>query len=1033
MPDVKVQQPDSTGLPDFKLCAISDSAGASADSRIVDEQDLFRWHQEALEEKEKRARDEQRYPPDRLSISRQKLLQTRLDACPVVEDRSIMLSTSVVYDSARTSVDCASLIKNGSRYIPVFSAAYESALLGRAGSHARPDGRGRITYPECSNHAECVAMRFPIRVRGNPGNVRPMILTQLLFEDEYKKMMRDGTLQVESRPCILCLRHALYAFVSSIRRCRKSEDIIQVDQSTLKQTHTVQLDQPGEYDSVLAIHPLGVGSSREYEGFVAPFIPYRKSKLRVYLDGASQRWMVDQSSLLYTPREVYQVRVGETRQSFRLRVSAYTRRSAAANAVISTHDVQREEFVMGYAADALTRDLGNTHIHPNTLRAVSAMYAKAAGYGSKRKRTTVCLNMDLYIIHSICPERAKLGPDLYDMLCYEGTMCDLWVFVHRIGLWSQEPIAPGSFEHLLSKGIPRICKSRKSNTAFPSAFASMIDSGTAVLSPLDHLLLKSCMIALLGNWSYYKPEYYVTRRTRVALYNMFIRGRSSLIRLLRDCPWVAVVAIRELVCNMICDDQITMEQVSQVCDIDLYTSTCRSQGDALRRLIDKHHALFGSDDSARTPASVSTFHQEVKDIASNFSVTAYKPCERNAMETLARKRDIYDHLCDYMHEHKWLDTDESMEWPVNKFRGCYPKPLRPFISQELATLVCRIMKYTHPTAASTAPMRMRYMWDLMRLMCHLCDVEPGGYAELIEHQRVITSKTYGDRKAATIMRGFANEYPRISILCLWVYRAIRPYSEYGSVALYRHASSAQIRACQRAHGDGNGLYINPQSIMLYYSQGCGYMNSPVIAIKQKHKVACTIGMRNAHIELFTQTMYCENHTNPKRPLCSRWPLSRALLLTRFVWNCGKVYTCCGTCGSPMEYNPEKLRFADGYYECMKCTTESRDKLQRDTVERALAADDSNCVICGRDLSLESKMCVYAVYSKYMCLKHIKQKRIIALLKRDDWKNGTDMNAFQQALGALKEDVKEKRQVAMKSVYASRLSKTKQESRRNTRR
>ena len=94
--------------------------------------------------------------------------------------------------------------------LPVLSASFESLLLAEAGRFPVTDANGHtryLDYPPCARGSACVGIVY--RLHEFPANHPGVILTSLMFPEEYEAFLESNVAPSGKRFCILCYRSCL--------------------------------------------------------------------------------------------------------------------------------------------------------------------------------------------------------------------------------------------------------------------------------------------------------------------------------------------------------------------------------------------------------------------------------------------------------------------------------------------------------------------------------------------------------------------------------------------------------------------------------------------------------------------------------------------------------------------------------------------------------------------------------------------------------------------------------------------------------
>jgi hypothetical protein len=203
--------------------------------------------------------------------------------------------------------------------LPVQTAELESQLLAEGGHHTltMQDGtKRRYAFPLCIRGPECIGM-----TGGIPGfstAVPGVILTSMMWENEYRDFLHSGIAPMEQRACVLCARLHFTNFILCLRS-HEFMGSITSDESFAFQTHRNLKDEAGGYFGIYINQP---SPQRVRErGFFDCIAVYSRSALRAYQDPAQDhRWVIDQSLMVWEPEPVITPQVGEELSLFRARV-----------------------------------------------------------------------------------------------------------------------------------------------------------------------------------------------------------------------------------------------------------------------------------------------------------------------------------------------------------------------------------------------------------------------------------------------------------------------------------------------------------------------------------------------------------------------------------------------------------------------------------------------------------------------------------------------------------------------------------------
>jgi hypothetical protein len=212
-----------------------------------------------------------------------------------------------------------SALMDGRLFLPVMSAADESAQMGQAGTFMQPDGSMRL-YPPCRAGVRCVGYTGDIRVQHaatagggserKRGTFTGAVLQQMLYPAQFGEFERTGVwAAAKNRWCVLCYRSNMTAVVCSRRG---DPDAARLDKDVILQYWTTIPDGPGNYASQHVLKRIpGVP-----DGLVGA-MPMHRPQLCVWKCVPSTgRWMVDQSAMMWQPPPLATPRLGERLSDF---------------------------------------------------------------------------------------------------------------------------------------------------------------------------------------------------------------------------------------------------------------------------------------------------------------------------------------------------------------------------------------------------------------------------------------------------------------------------------------------------------------------------------------------------------------------------------------------------------------------------------------------------------------------------------------------------------------------------------------------
>lgn len=242
-------------------------------------------------------------------------LQRRLDAPPRVHPVIVDGQTWQHSDKVR-------LIRQNRWYLPLFTATFDSELLGASGTWKHTNGKV-YNFPACIKGDRCTGMsgRIQFAAEGkNKGEPFKYVLTSLMFPKEYERFLKDGTAPSVRQLCVGCLRISICDSVAAFRGGQvmegdKSTEITLSEDTLIQPCRNVPDCEDG-YHREFMLEP----SDEKYEGITGPIATFRAT----FLVGRKTKYnrpYVDQSALVWQPGTATSPALAESISDFSTGVS----------------------------------------------------------------------------------------------------------------------------------------------------------------------------------------------------------------------------------------------------------------------------------------------------------------------------------------------------------------------------------------------------------------------------------------------------------------------------------------------------------------------------------------------------------------------------------------------------------------------------------------------------------------------------------------------------------------------------------------
>lgn len=466
------------------------------------------------------------------------------------------------------------LLRTRQKRLPLMTAAMESELLQEAGTFSVPGKPGLVrTYAPCKRGEDCVARRDHM-LHGPKGG---FVLMGFMYEEEYNHFMETGTGPMEPRACVLCLRAHVTSYILSLRHHFKRVD--EVEGGFVCHCVRNLVDQPGGYNSVDVFRP----SPHRWEGLVDPIAAYNVSKL--VARKRNQRWMVDQSAMVWQKPEVPKPLLAESVQSFRKRVA-----QAVGRGPLGSTAQTRQVVKQWHAAVDLPEIV---------LRAEDDRLKAWAGH---------LLRLDASFMKEISPsQRSKSHVDVlwpfakyYSPLFHEPGINR----VHECCFWNDTRNVKDQMVHLLSKVIPQPCQTRRFSDmlgrlfGIPKAQIQQLVKGVpGVLQKVVCTKTKSMVreeeVSTARHWvtvSLFGTLPQANQRLPIALIRCVVnhlvsKGDHMMDGALVGSDGVCTFGLREYLCYAVESCPQTKECLKRLFDWDKFARISREAMDEIRALV----------------------------------------------------------------------------------------------------------------------------------------------------------------------------------------------------------------------------------------------------------------------------------------------------------------------------------------------------------------------------------------------------------------------------------------------------------------
>lgn len=932
--------------------------------------------------------------PTQIATFRQVELQQKFDRTPDVRPRDVPSSQ---FDGKMF----AEKLRNRHVRLPLFTVAYETELLAEAGAFKRPGSKfGRVVeYPACSQGAKCVGTRFPIQMKGELKG-RPMVFMALLFEDEYKALLRDGSLSAMTpRPCLLCHRFFLYDFVIALRHRQLDAQEMTVPETTVRQTHRIRVEEPGGYKNGCIVHP----DAGRYEGFVDPFVHFNTAQLRVFRDNNTGRWHVDQSALIWNTPTVPYVVPGES-------LIAYTTRKAQAVRAamdISTIQQRCESLALGAYKAYLPRSFRRIMKRVNR-RSFDAFarwkeeWIDVCGgvYTRALRDPEVNQVRCAYAVDTVWLETFEVESKMRVLPLSTEAVVDPFAYISRLNIWSstgrvrQDPLF-----HLLNKCLPQKCQTRNIG-AFVAGFFDKA-SQSAANRMRCNIVIEWVICTLLG----YAGEGHsnvvmLPLESRLKVLHLWHRqGVDEIAKLLVACPLLMLLLLQEFVMFGIRRDVVLKAHLEEVLDWDAYENTAIASGNAAR-------ACVASGDFWRNAAEATAVY--LTPFKNALTKVAYHRSRKTILDQIMRSSALQSHM---MHQSSL--TEEQVHFCSSNFLlfsrvaavkermrvtiGDAFQPIPGLFDSVIASMIrewCTVSSFSF-TFEFTGT-----VYRLLDVLQHCCNVEDGARDAFFSSEKKISSEKQGDRRALQTIKRVVAQYPRFSLLVRWVLRLIE---QMHTTINHELCESVKLQHAKTVAGS------HPRVCYLVHCPSCLSVYSLVRRPNQRFKQFYKHGLRSAVVEWMSNVTLCRHQDDkPRHCVCRYTPLQYELLVGHAVYYQSHLYMMCGnpSCGITMEWNAKSCAYANGVYLCSACTETRKKRIIQEIVEEK---HSKRCFLCTSEFKTRKQIqkAIALPFGLALCARHGNAKPIKAYyMTRANRQENTTEQQFKtgllQLIGKLRE-------------------------------
>ena len=850
-----------------------------------------------------------------------------------------------------TIEQCIESLKTRQFELPTLMSGYESELLAQAGKFYHPRALKEIVFPPCKNGKECVALVHRGYIKSLLPKWQGCILTQLMFPEEYRALIKEGLQPCIIRPCILCVRQRMSEFVT----LRRSDNRVKVDDMCLVQMYKNLSDCHGGYCSQYLLKPKpGV-----FEGFLDFLCKDRLDLLSVYVDDYN-RIHIDQSALVWkggsssssssssiespsglTPN------IGETVQSFRKRSDNEARRQQFHSIPMSIGPMYKKWHDMALSLRDNPRSALSLYVQSKKLYGVGVAFDISAPFH----------------VHGVEPEFESavkgLCRDSLDGMCEtecEDRCIDMHTMLSFVAFGTGSRVERNSLTMVVRKVIPQRCQTRKFNDKIKELARNPHQS-------VFRAIRRCVYMSLSGNMRDVGSASKPSAEDRYRLMATFLSDREDMVEISRivlvECPQLVIFSLRELM-NRCIEQDIAMKRGMSF-DQGSFSQCVRKAMDVVRihahsLIIDARRVLAGETVDMTRPkyiyAAFSQAHRHILRIGSSGvqlsfmdvvygvggSVYNRSICKAKRSK---RKPDRVRSVVESIKECKRYITDrmaECMQMAV-VITGCYG------LKSE-ATLLQFLVLFGVPP-------------HMMRL---LDKIREKYYAGVIS-KRVLQA----------FIKRMCVKFPFIGacvslMSCIWkrsrmvdIYELPASYAKYQMDAISHHYKSV---------GDTIGIGVIPVELCcISYCSVCNTVYSLLCKEKDTYKQRYRHGYRDMLVDYDTLKGYCNRHhtcyfpyrTCADTEVRSLFALGKAIRINRQI-----IILCPGEkCGRPMVVDVNHSSYTERGFVCAVCTASLK---ATKTAAFVYSCSKLTCCVCYKE-NIPPSSSVFVLHGGVVCGKH----------------------------------------------------------------
>lgn len=886
-------------------------------------------------------------------------------------------------DMRTDSADIQHLLRQRRVMLPVLTASFESMLLAEAGSHTIPMETGparELTFPECARGAQCIGNTH--RLHGFPEKKPGVVLTALMFPEEYQMFLETGTAPLERRPCILCCRAHLTHFILSLRP--NFQRLNGVDTGFTCQLYRNLQDDPDGYFSQFMLRPVAT----RYEGFMDCIVGYHHSQLRAFRDPEQGgRWVIDQSGMVYEEPPAPHVQPGETFRDFQQRVRASNGLAWDLNTALI---LKNRRFHDPFAA--LTREFGPSSppvltlplefLQPRQRTAAIAELRRIYDCPREppRRRFLAGMLIDQSLLYRLPPGITLTQTQretLKYLWCSPLFMADdIRQAAKQCCFWFQTPTnGARGLPHMMSKATPQPCQTRK--------FMEMCKRFVRRHEKNTQMIREVVMMALTGQFPGTPVENQLLPRWRDRIRLWCVRDPALLDRTFMSSQWLVTFALRRALVWAINDDPVFAGHVHLLCQWDAF-------GEEVENTLVKARMALNESTEDDWPVAglrlwsgnmlrrVSEICAAAKDEVRSKGHQRQRPPLLSFLHTC--QRDTHSH-----HTKKQREARMAAGKTTSQSGGRTRRELMRVQTGEVKDLSrgirVDVMEYLYQLVRCFDPVDTDVERDIMP---HLSDlgIPENAMARMKSMVRDFDVFRMGKRSLRTKMEEFNEQYPYsfrlFQIMCLlW-----QEHSHQVSYTLPAHYLHCQVTAIRhRASVPDGDDFLPVERCMLYFcvvcrqiysvlrdtprgkgkgrgkrKEGKGHQRGGNVSVTQTISLSTlarppqrdrdVFGYEEVIVDHATDQLFCKWDTRRGHLRCSSQPLREIPLLGRCLLWGKKLLMICPSehCGLAMAYDPEHCEYTRHGFVCIMCSRAIREDRVRRRVP-LLAHPPKQCTMC----------------------------------------------------------------------------------------